>query len=91
MYKAKNKICPTLFQELFPTYENSCNLRNNISWQTINVRTEGLGTETLLFIAQKNCERLPGTIKISESLTSFKHQLKNGLQYGAHATSVKHI
>ena len=26
MYKAKTKTCPTLFQELFPVYENSYNL-----------------------------------------------------------------
>ena len=54
MYKAKYKICPTLFQEIFPTRENSYNLRNNRCWQTINVRTEGFGTETLLFRGQKN-------------------------------------
>ena len=44
MYKAKNKICPTLF----PTHENPYNLRNNRCWQTINVRTEGFGTETVI-------------------------------------------
>ena len=53
MYKAKNKICPTLFQELFPTCENSYNLRNNRWWQTINVRTEGYGTENCTTTVKK--------------------------------------
>ena len=63
MYKAKNKICLTLFQEQFPSYENSYNLRNNRCWETINVRTEGYGTEILLFRARKTWDLLPDAIK----------------------------
>ena len=82
MYKAKNKICPTLFQELFPTYENSYNLRNYICWQTTNVRTDGYGTETLLFRGQKTWQLLLDTIKNAESLTSFKNQVKKWTPIG---------
>ena len=40
---------PNTLPRTFPSYENSYNLRNNRCWQPINVRTEGYGTETLLF------------------------------------------
>ena len=82
MYKAKNKICPTLFQELFPSYENPYNLRNNRCWQPINVRTEGYGTETLLFRGEKTWQLLPQAIKNAESLSSFKNQVKKWTPVG---------
>ena len=63
MYKAKHKIFPTLFQGIYPTHENSYKLRNNRCWQTINVRTEGFGTETLLFRGQKTWQLLPNAIQ----------------------------
>ena len=63
IYKAKNKICSTLFKEIFQTRGNTYKLRNNRFWQTINVRTEGFGTETLLFRGQKTCQLLPNTVK----------------------------
>ena len=82
MYKVKNKICPPLFQEIFPTHENSYNLRNNRCWQTINIRTEGFGTETLLFRGQKTWQLLPDEIKNSKSLISFKNQVKKWTPVG---------
>ena len=82
MYKVKNKICPPLFQEIFPTHENSYNLRNNRCWQTINIRTEEFGTETLLFRGQKTWQLLPDEIKNSKSLISFKNQVKKWTPFG---------
>ena len=77
MHKVKHNISTILFQELFPRYENSYNLRNNRCWQTSNVRTVGYGTESLLFRAQKTWQLLPESLKNSASLAQFKTLVKN--------------
>ena len=77
MFKIKNNIAPVLMQDLFPTYENPYNLRNNRCWQTSNVRTVGYGTETLLFRGQKTWQLLPASIQNSQSLPEFKIKIKS--------------
>ena len=76
MYKVKHNISTTLFQELFPRYENSYNLRNNRCWQTSNVRRVGYGTESLLFRGQKTWQLLHESLNNSESLGQFKTLVK---------------
>ena len=76
MYKIKNNIAPILIQELFPTYENIHNLRNQRCWQTYNVKTVGYGTETLSYRGQKTWLLLPESIKNSTSLPEFKNKIK---------------
>ena len=76
MYKIKNNISPIITQELFPTYENPFNLRDNRSWQTSNIRTEAYGNETLLNRGFKTWQLLPEMIKNSESLNEFKARIK---------------
>ena len=71
MYKIKHSIAPTLMQELFLTYANPYNLRNNRCWQTANVRTVDYGTETLLFQGQKTWCLLPESLKTAKALTEF--------------------
>ena len=82
MYMVKQNISTTLFQELFPKYDNSYNLRNNRCWQTSYVRTVGFGTETLSFRGQKTWDLLPETIKNSENLAQFKSRVKNWTPVG---------
>ena len=82
MYKIKHKISPILVQELFPNYENIYDLRNEKCWESSNVRTVGIGTETLLYRGQKTWFLLPDSIKNSNSLTEFKNKIKNWLPIG---------
>ena len=82
MFKIKNKIAPTLVQELFPIHNNMYNLRNQRDWQTFNVRTVGFGTETLLFRGQKTWQLLPDSIKSSNSLPEFKTKIKKWYPQG---------
>ena len=82
MFKIKNKIAPTLVQELFPIHESIYNLRNQRCWQTSNVRTVGFGTETLLFRGEKTWQLLPESIKSSNSLPVFKRKIKKWYPQG---------
>ena len=53
MFKVSKNLVPAPIQELFPTYENKYNFRNQRCWKTYNVRTVGFGTETILYRGQK--------------------------------------
>ena len=76
MYKIKNRISPTLLQELFPLHDNIYNLRNERCWQTFNVRTVAYGTETLLYRGRETWQLLPEELKNSTSLPDFRRKIK---------------
>ena len=76
MFKIKNKISPTLIQNLFPTIENNYNLRNERCWKTTNVRTTAYGTETILFRGVKTWQLLPTDIKCAKTLIEFRRKIK---------------
>ena len=68
MYKVSNKLVPAPIQELFPTYENTYNLRSQRCWKSYNVRTVGFGTETFTYRGQKTWHLLPDSIRNSQTL-----------------------
>ena len=77
LYKIKNDLSPEIVREIF--YANSqthYDLRCNLEFQTINVRTVRYGTESLSFTANKIWPLIPTTIKNSPTLESFKSSNK---------------
>ena len=68
MFKVSKNLVPVPIQELFPTYENKYNLRNQRCWKTYNVRTVGFGTETISYRGQKTWQLLPDSIKDSPDI-----------------------
>ena len=77
MYKVSNKLVPAPIQELFPTYENTYNLRSQRCWKSYNVRTVGFGTETFTYRGQKTWHLLPDSIRNSQTLKEFKVKIKH--------------
>ena len=82
MFKVSKNLVPVPIQELFPTYENKYNLRNQRCWKTYNVRTVGFGTETISYRGQKTWQLLPDSIKDSQTLIEFKAKIKHWTPVG---------
>ena len=82
MFKVSKNLVPVPIQELFPTYENKYNLRNQRCWKTYNVRTLGFGTETISYRGQKTWQLLPDSIKDSKTLIEFKAKIKHWTPVG---------
>ena len=76
MYKIKHHISSPLFQDIFPEFTGSHDLRNNKCWRTSNIRTVLYGSETLSYRGPKTWELLPQSIKDSKSLKEFKEKVK---------------
>ena len=77
MYKIKNHISSSLYQDIFPEFTSSHYLRNNKCWEGSNIRTVTHGSETLSYRGPKTWEILPQPIKDSKSLTEFKQKVKH--------------
>ena len=76
MFKIKKDLVPTPIKELFPTYDDVYNLRNQRCWKSSNVSTVKFGTENLLYRGQKTWQLLPDLIRNSETLGEFKSKIK---------------
>ena len=77
MYKIKNNLAPTFMKELFPLSTNNYNLRNKPQFKTPNVHTVSHGTETISFRGPKTWAIVPDVIKNSNTLHSFKRNIKH--------------
>ena len=76
MFKLKNEISPTIMQELFPLREKSYTTRGDNNFHTSNVKIVYYGTETLLFGGPKTWSLVPPDIRHSDSLETFKRNIK---------------
>ena len=76
MYKVKNNLSPDFMQLIFPTAENSYNLRNNREFKSENVRTTYFGTETLRYRGPKTWDLIPENIKLSTNIFEFKRKIR---------------
>ena len=73
IYKSLNGLSPSFLNNVFhKNISNSYDLRNHKELYSRNPKTVRYGTETVSYIAPKICSKVPGTIKMSSSLESFK-------------------
>ena len=77
MYKVKNDLPPKIFSDLFCQREmNPHNLKNQHDFEKPFVRTVYHGSETISHFGPKIWDILPESIKIANSLNSFKKLIK---------------
>ena len=76
MYKVKNKLSPSIMNNVFEEQHIPYSLRNDNTWASSNIRTVYNGTETISFRGPKTWQLLPDNIKESKSLYDFKKNVK---------------
>ena len=76
MYKVKHNLSPLPVRELFPQLDNIHYLRNKGCWEMPKARTVNYGIETIRYRGPKVWDLLPSDIKESDSLSSFKVNIK---------------
>ena len=77
MYKVKNNIAPSPFQEIFEEQSYSREVRDKRSWIIPKVRTVAYGTESVRYRGPATWEIIPEEIRNSESLIEFKRKIKS--------------
>ena len=76
IYKAINKLSPTIIKNIFDLKNISYNLRSGPTFRTNNVKTVKYGIETLSYHGPKTCSLVPESIKSSKTLLQFKSKIK---------------
>ena len=76
MFKVKNKIAPTPFQNLFEERDVLHTLRNQTTWVIPKMRTVHYGTETIRYRGPLIWETLPSDLKEARTLQIFKSKIK---------------
>ena len=76
IYKTKNNLNPSFMSEIFEERKVHYDLRSKNTLQSLNARTTAHGIESVRFLGHKLWKTIPNYIKESQSLTSFKKQLK---------------
>ena len=77
IYKVKKSISPTIMNEIFQFFENPVyELRSGVHLPSRNSRTVFFGTESIINLAAKLWNMVPGNIKASELLSAFKSKTK---------------
>ena len=77
LYKIINNETPEIVREIFYIdYQPHYNLRQNLEFQTVNIRTVRYGTESLTHLANKIWSIIPTEAKSAPTLQSFKQQIK---------------
>ena len=72
MYKVKNNLCPEPIKELFTP-----SLLDDKDWVLPKVTTVNRGLETIRYRGPKTWEIVPSDFKKSETLSVFKHKIKD--------------
>ena len=76
MYKVKHNLSPLPVRELFTQLDNIHYVRNKGCWEMPKARTVNYGIETIRYRGPKVWVLLPSDIKESDSLSSFKVNIK---------------
>ena len=75
MYKVIHGLAPGLMNDIFKISSNQFNLRHN-TFKSSNVRTVTHGTETIAFRGARLWHIIPPEIKKTNSLSTFKYNIK---------------
>ena len=76
IYKAINKLSPTIIKNIFDLKNIPYNLRSGPTFRTNNVKTVKYGIETLSYRGPKMWSVVPESIKSSKTLLQFKSKIK---------------
>ena len=74
MYKVKNDLSPSFMHSIFPSMDNTNNLRNNPVFRTENIRTRYYGAETLLYPGPKTWGLVPQYIMEAPKFNEMKRK-----------------
>ena len=77
-------LSPEILREIFVSKTSSYSLRRNDTFEKRKVHSVYHGTESLLFLGPKIWDLVPGELKQSETLYSFKLKKKNRTGYSLH-------
>ena len=77
MYKIKNDLSPAFMQEIFYNNESHYKLQNDNKFLQPRVRSVNYGTESIRFKGPQLWQKLPQSIRNSDSLHQFKPRIKN--------------
>ena len=78
IYKIKMSISPKIMNEIFRFSKSSVySLRSGIQLKKPSINTVQLGRESKVYLEAKIWELIPGNIKSSESVDTFKSKIKN--------------
>ena len=77
IYKFLNGLFPIFLNNVFhKNISNSYDLRNHEELYSRSPKTVRYGTETVSYMAPKIWSKVPGTIRMSSSLVSFKTKIR---------------
>ena len=76
LYKVHHGLAPELMNDIFKKGNVTHNFRKSSTSETRNIKSVYYGSETISFIGPKIWELLPSNIKDSESLNTFKSNIK---------------
>ena len=76
MYKAINKLSPSLMTELFKTKDMKYKLRNENTFASSNIHTTCYGIDSVSYLGPRIWDQVPNVIKNSNTLNIFKNKIK---------------
>ena len=76
MYRVKHRITPKIMSELFNQGNIPCNLRQDVSFRSYNIKTVLYGTETLSYLAPKIWNLVPSDIRDCATEPIFRQMIK---------------
>ena len=76
MYRDKQRVVPKIMCELFNEANVPYNLRQDVSFQSYNVKTVLYGIKTLSYLGPKNCNLVPFDIRDCVTEQIFHQKIK---------------
>ena len=82
-------LSPEILREIFVSKTSSYSLRRNDTFEKRKVHSVYHGTESLSFLGPKIWDLVPGELKQSETLYSFKLKKKKKIELGTLCMSIQ--
>ena len=91
MYKVLHGFSPPILNDIFVPVLRPYNFRRNDTLQRQRVNSVRHGTESISFLGPKIWDLVPSDIKLSQSFSNFKRNIKNGCLCNVCLGFVKYI